>query len=410
MKKQESFSEVNDEQRALRIATLIAGYIKGTLSRAEHHELDGWVTLSMSNQRLFEELTDPNNSVQWNKSNDEATTERSLKKLKERIDENKQKSNTSSSRFRTIGISAAVAAATTFIALIALYMLSPKREHPIYNSLSAKNDAVPGKAQATVTFGDGSTKALDSIGSGQIGSQGGSKVVQGKNGQLSYLPDTSATSALTVYNTLKVPRGGEFQLVLSDGTLVKLNADSWIRYPTAFNKDTREVEVGGEAYFDIARNFTKPFFVSAGNVKIAVLGTAFNINTYPEKSVIQITLAKGTVEVCPISSSHKQQLLSPGQQAEVSRLDGSLKISEVNLGTALAWKNGLFTFQNTPLEDVLAQITRWYDINAVDSTSGSNHFNASIPRNVPLSKLLHMLEQTKQVHFHTESNRIIVTN
>ncbi|WP_431213808.1 FecR family protein [Puia sp. P3] len=230
--------------------------------------------------------------------------------------------------------------------------------------------------------------------------------------RLVYETGTSNPTTEPAINILRVPRGGQYQLRLSDGTKVWLNADSYLKYPTTFTGKDRKVELSGEGYFEVTEDAHRPFIVQAEGVTTEVLGTRFNVNTYPETKTIQITLAEGAVNVIPTALGGKQpaQILRPGQQAQVTRTGGQLKVVSANLSTVLAWKDGLFAFEGTPLEQVLAQISRWYDVPINNETTETNHFNASISRDVPVSKLVHMLEQTKQVHFRMEPNKITVTN
>jgi len=407
MKKDESFSDANEEQKAFRIAELIAGFIKETLTPTEHQELDDWVTASMANQRLFEELTNPEILEAKKAELKKARQDESLKQIKSKLDFAEPANPSLIKRIRPY-----LAAACLLTGIILLWTKVQNKNPQVDKTLGvqAVNDLPPGGNKATLTLADGTTMQLNGSTKGKLATQGGTLVMKDDSNRLMYETGVSTSKSNPVFNVLRVPRGGQFQVRLPDGTNVWLNAESYLKYPTVFTGKNREVELSGEGYFEVARDPQLPFVVLAENVETRVLGTSFDISTYPEKKVIQITLAKGAVTVLSAGSSEKGRVLLPGQQAQVNRLGGGLKVVPANLVTTLAWKDGLFTFENTPLEDVLAQISRWYNVNTTDSTTAPNHFNATIARDVPVSKLVHMLEQTKQVHFRIESDKITATN
>jgi transmembrane sensor len=408
MKSEEPILPNPGDELAYRIAWLIAGYVRETLNRQEQVELDDWVTASMDNQRLFEELTDKKNLEQWLRWKESLPVAQVLERLKGQLTFIPEPRRPRLHAGRNL----AVAASICGIILVSLLLFRSYTNHRLSQPtvILAKTDIAPGGNRATLTLADGTTRQLDSTSKGMLATQGGATVMKDDSDRLVYQTVTANPMAEPVFNILRVPRGGQFQLRLPDGTKVWLNAESYLKYPTTFNGKDRQVELSGEGYFEVAQDSHHPFIVRTENVETQVLGTSFNINTYSEKKTIQITLAQGAVKVILAVSSQKGQLLLPGQQAQVDRVGGEMKIVPANLVTTLAWKDGLFTFQNTPLEDVLAQISRWYNVNATDSTTDTNHFNASIPRDVPVSRLLHMLEQTKQVHFRIDPDKITATN
>ncbi|WP_295128493.1 FecR domain-containing protein [uncultured Chitinophaga sp.] len=260
----------------------------------------------------------------------------------------------------------------------------------------------PGSNKATLILADGSTITLDSAGS-QVLQQGAATVKQ-QGGQLVY--DINGSEAATNYNTLRTPRGGFFRVTLQDGTNVWLNAASSLRYPTAFNGKERVVEITGEAYFEVAQNAHRPFkvMVSEKNTAIEVLGTSFNVHNYAGEPVLTTTLLSGAIRV---ASGGQTVVLEPGQQALVAN---DIKVGKsADLAKVMAWKNGVFDFDDVSLQDAMRQIERWYDIDVVyENGIPAIYFGGKLPRNISLNDLLAALEASN-VHFRIDGKKLIVT-
>lgn len=301
---------------------------------------------------------------------------------------------------------AAVAAAILLLLSVAVYQFRITDRIPATTAATGKPDGeiVPGSDKAMLTLADGSIVILDSIGTRAMW-QGGTNIRQYR-GQLKYLQQESETSSS--YNTLTTPRGGQFRLTLPDGSEIWLNAASSITYPTAFTGNRRKVMISGEVYLEIVKNENMPFEVIVNNeIEITVLGTRFNINAYKDEPSISMTLLEGAIKV---SRANNDQLLMPLQQEQLLP-DGTFKIiSDVDTTSIVAWKNGQFSFNDADIPAVMRQINRWYDADVVyKSSEVSQHFMGAIPRSVPVSKLLTMLELTGQLHFKVEGKKIIVT-
>jgi len=266
-------------------------------------------------------------------------------------------------------------------------------------------DIPPGSDGAILTLADGRNIVVDSAGNGELARQGNTRIVKQK-GQLSYTVIAS-TNERPLYNTMHIPRGRQFQLILPDGSHVWLNAASSIRYPTAFTGKERKVEITGEAYFEVAPDPTRPFHVQAGETEVDVLGTHFNVMAYEEENAVSTTLLEGAVKVIHAGSSH---LLRPGQQARMLKDTWDIQvIDDAPVGEAVAWKNELFSFHNgASLQEVMRQIARWYDVTIVyEGEPHSMEFGGKISRNSNLSEVLKILEISK-VHFRIEDKKIIV--
>lgn len=267
-------------------------------------------------------------------------------------------------------------------------------------------DVAPGGQKATLTLADGSVIVLDSTANGKIASQGGVGIIKKKDGELEYVSGKTVKDIIaTVHNTMRTPRGGQYQLILPDGTKVWLNAASSITYPTTFTGKERAVTITGEAYFEVVHNAAMPFRVQANDVKVEVLGTSFNISAYDDEAATSTTLLKGAVK---ISSGDKEALLQPGQQAQAGSKNGLQVLTGVNTDAVTAWKNGFFSFQRSDLPSVMRQLTRWYDV-TVEYRGGvpSGKFGGEISRNTNLSQVLAILEESS-IHFSIEGKTIIV--
>lgn len=379
----------NDIKQAYRTAYLIAGFLKQTLTIEEKQELDEWILASDENMILFEKMTDEKNLEQaavWFK---QMNVEKELQETKRKIKQRKP--------FRFLPY--AIAAAIVILIVAGIYIYKNNNNKAIATIAAKKQDIMPGSNIATLTLGNGQQIAL--INEGTDTAINSHVKLLRKDGQLVYNSDT-ATKQL-VYNTLSVPRKGEYKLVLPDGTKVWLNAESSIRYPVAFVGNERKVFVTGETYFEVMKDVAKPFRVMADDIMLEDLGTQFNVNAYKDEPYFAATLVEGLVKVI---TGLKQSFLKPNQQVQIK--DGNLKIVNRNVDDITAWRNNQFKFEGTSLDEIMRQVERWYDADVEFRDNVTLHLNATIERDVPVSKLLQILEETGQVHFEIKDNKIIV--
>ena len=265
--------------------------------------------------------------------------------------------------------------------------------------------ALPGGNRAVLTLGNGHHIVLDSANAGMLARQGNTRVVMSGGGQISYEAGASATKK-PVFNTLTTPRGGKYELVLPDGSKVWLNAASSITFPACFGADKREVRVLGEAYFEIAPSRSAPFEVSAGTMKVLVLGTHFNVMAYQDEARMETTLLEGSVKV---EKGDTALVLRPGQQARITS-DGRMNLlRDVNEDKIIAWKNNLFCFDHDDIQSVMHQLARWYDLDVEIKGNIKSHFSGTLPQNVNASDIFRVLEQTGGIHFSLENQKVIVS-
>ena len=293
-----------------------------------------------------------------------------------------------------------VAAAAILIALAGGYLLSQKSRDTTRSLAGAQKTKEPATAiaparnRAVLTLADGSAISLDSASMGTIALQGRVRISKGATGEILYHPDGHKTLS-PGYNTITIPKGGKYYVVLSDGTKVWLNAASSLRFPAEFTNGKREVTLTGEAYFEVAKNVSHPFQVTAGKMIVEVLGTQFNLNAYGEEGRVSTTLVQGAIRIANTaagSSSHGV-LLKPGEQANLGDHGPLILDRSPNMEEVVAWKNGNFYFSNTPVPVILREISRWYDLEIVyEGSPPDKKLTGTFSRNVGLEQLTAMLQ------------------
>lgn len=296
-----------------------------------------------------------------------------------------------------------VSAIVLFLLCFSFYLITNKKS--VESSVDAVvNEVVPGQDGATLTLANGEKIVLNKEFTGELALESGVTISKTAEGQIVYkIKDDSKD--VVGYNTLSTTRGEQFQIVLPDGSTVYLNSESSLIYPSKFAKTKdREVELLGEGYFEIVKSKDAPFVVNVKGQKIKVLGTAFNIQAYPENKLIKTTLSQGVVEV----SNNKEELtLKPGEQAISS--NQNMEKRKVDVEEFMAWKNGEFAFNEDNLEHIMRRVSRWYDVEVVFRGGDPKlRFAGKISRKVPLETLLESLELTGKVSFELKERRLYV--
>jgi len=270
-------------------------------------------------------------------------------------------------------------------------------------TVKPSNDiAPPTQSRATLKLADGSTVYLDSNVNGTLARQGSVEISRNELGEIIY--SGAASDAITM-NTLSLPKGSKpIRLLLSDGSLVWLNAASSITYPTAFVGQERKVSITGEAYFEVSENKSMPFFVEHHQLLVKVLGTHFNVNAYDNEASNKVTLLSGLVNV---GNGKITKQLIPGQQASISKTVFSVN-ENIDTDEVMAWKNGQFYFGGSDIKSIMKQIERYYDVEVEFRDEVPYQFVAKISRDVNVSAFLEKLELTNLIHFEIEGKKIIV--
>lgn len=370
---------------------LLNKYIKGKCTPEEKGLVEHWYLSESSKQSLPDDLEDfsPEKMQMW----DEISEMSDL--------QNRRK------RSGIILWGTSIAAAVLLIFSISNNFFIEKEE-----ALISKNENVQpfdkeaGSNKAVLTLGDGSKIILDDALKGSIATEGGISIRKSSDGSIVYdIPELAERNSKSVpYNTIETPKGGKYQIILPDGSKVWLNAGSLLRFPAIFTGTERNVELSGEAYFEVAKNMDLPFNVRTKNMNIHVTGTQFNVMAYNDENYSAATLVEGSVQV---SNPAQKLYLKPGEQVlanETSKL--SKRLADVE--ETIAWKNGLFQFNNSDIHTVMNQISRWYDVSIeYKGRVPEKHFGGYISRDSKLSQVLKMLELSG-VRFSVEEKKIIV--
>lgn len=312
-----------------------------------------------------------------------------------------------------IWVPLSIAASILVLIAAAMFFYTPKTSEPKLAVKTTKPktiNIIPGGDKAVLTLSDGSRIILDHAKNGILANQSGVSIQKTSNGKLEYSFSNLDSISLkedhseNVFNTIETPAGGKYQVNLPDGSKVWLNASSSLRFPARFLGKTREVELTGEAFFDVAKNKHMPFKVITKDQIVEVLGTRFNINSYADEGVIKTTLIEGSVKII-----YKDEvvLLSPGQQ--FNPMQANAKVVEADTDEVIAWKNGYFLFKNEDIQSVMRKISRWYNVDV--SYSGDIPkvgFGGNISRSKDIYEVLDVLQLTNAVHFKIEGRRIII--
>ncbi|HET8829156.1 MAG TPA: FecR family protein [Pelobium sp.] len=374
-----------------RLSYLLNQYISNSLSNSEQEELDNWYHSLNANKEEFdlwvaemggqENLTD---SLYSNFQNNY------LPKKQHKI-----------FTLQRISIAATLLAFLSFGA----YFLNSKKDSATQQPIAKTIKIEPGSNKATLTLANGSTIDLNERSNGELVDNNILKISKRNNGEIFYEMKESGQEN-TGYNMVSTPKGGKFQIVLSDGTRVWLNAASSLKYPVKFAANERKVELTGEAYFEVAHNKSSPFKVLSDAQVVNVLGTHFNINGYQDDQTTKTTLFEGSVSV-QSQLSNKSKVLTPGKQAVLS--ENTLKIQNADLKEAIAWKEGFFKFNDLELHMIMNQIARWYDVDVVYQDNVKNKkFVGYISRAKNINEILNLLQATKSVKFKIEGRKVIV--
>ena len=386
---------VSMQQDNKRYLELAEKWLHGTINKEEMNEFSAW----------YDEVDDHPLQVPLDfASSEEELRQRILSRIKSR---QRFAAVFSIRNFRTAGLVAA-SILLIFSGLLVFQFLRSDRaglaeKKTVATGHQEIDGVVPGGNKAVLIMADGSQVELDTAGNGTISETANARVIKLNDGELALSAAKNEIGTHT-YNILKTPRGGQYTITLSDGSRVWLNSASSLRFPTVFGKE-RNVELTGEAYFEVARNPERPFKVKANGTEVRVLGTHFNIMAYDDERLISATLIEGSIR---ISKDDNLILLKPGQQANVTE-DGKIGVlKNADVEQAIAWKNGVFNFNGSDIQSTMRQIARWYDVEVIYENKIAEHFNGTIPRNSSIENVLKMLEYTGVVRFVMHNRQIIV--
>lgn len=297
-----------------------------------------------------------------------------------------------------------IAASILFLIIFQFY----KTQQPEFiGQTQSMQSIVPGSEKAVLILSDGTEHDLTSGESSIIAAEG--IEIKNTGTKLEY-KGTGEHFAEMKYNTLKIPRGGEYFLILSDSTKVWLNSETTLRFPVQFAADVRNVELIGEAYFEVSKNEKVPFIVSSGNQQIKVLGTQFNISSYADNENIYTTLVEGKVEVSLTSDPATKMILKPSEQSCFAKNENQLVKRNVDISQYTAWKDGRFVFKNEPLDDIMKTLSKWYNVEIVFANEDDRklRFTGNLERYADFGNILEKIEKTNEVDFEITNNTITI--
>lgn len=307
---------------------------------------------------------------------------------------------------RIYKLASSVAAILGLVISISIY-INYSNNQP---ELVSEQAIAPGTDKATLILGNGSEVALSEATELNLNEQG--IQVRSKGNSLHYeAPRIKNQKKIAVnYNTLKIPRGGKYFVILSDSTKVWLNSDSKLRYPVTFSNNERQVELEGEAFFEVTKDNQRPFLVKSNQQEIRVLGTSFNVRVYDDEQLAYTTLVEGSVEVKYRNTEDGHLQLKPSEQAVIDHSVQNALIRKVNSQDYIAWRDGIYFFNNERIEDILRTLSRWYDTEVVfqNEQIKDMRFTGSFNRTQYLNDIITIIEQTQKIKITAYENKLIV--
>ncbi len=382
-----------------RICQLIAKQLLEGLSKAESCELESWIQSSEENRQIYDKLVEREQVKEYIKKRESIDVGKYVIRYEQKLG---LKPVRKMSR-----ICWGYVAAILVLCLVGIcfWMDDHKKEK---NTEIAHMTIKPGKAKALLVLDDGREVELDNHEVSRSLEKSGI-VVLSDSSRIEYNQDVK-TESREEMNKIIVPTGGEYNLILSDGTCVYLNAESTITFPKKFMGDKREVILEGEAYFHVAASKEHPFIVKTRDMDILVTGTEFNVKAYPDEFNVQTTLLRGKVTVFGGFAKKESIEIEPGQQAEWDRGNVTLRVQNVDPDLFVAWKNGYFIFRQDRLEDIMKTLARWYDMDVIylEESVKNMTFAGKLDRSEDITPILNVLRATDKLTVEVDGKRIII--
>lgn len=379
-------------EKGFKIADLIVAFIKGEISREELEMLDEWIEEAEENKALFVSFMDEVVFEEEKKWYDNERLDAIFTDIKAR----KRKLQ----RQQHIPWYAAAAACVAIV--FSVFIFSHRDTEPVVTE--APSISI-GKQMAYLFLSSGEKIVLEAHLRDTITTGATHRQIILNDGKVEIENTPSDTVVKEEYHTMEVPRGAEYNLTLSDGTKVWLNADTRLKFPAHFNSDKRYVELTGEAYFQVSRDETRPFIVHSGDIDVRVLGTEFCIRNYTDKPTLA-TLVNGSVEVTDYSG--RQMVLTPGQQTVTA--NGYTSVRDVETIYYTSWKDGYFIFENTPLEEIMEELSLWYDCQYFfqNTAAAELRITARLKKYDEIDVLLGILSKTNEIQIEKKGNAILI--
>ncbi|MEG0796491.1 MAG: DUF4974 domain-containing protein [Odoribacter sp.] len=389
---------IKDHQR---ICELLSKEITYGLNAVEEKELEIWRKESADNDELYDRLVDSTHISLWEQKKERIDIGKSWKKLETIIH--------ISNRWRLGG-----KYGWRYAAIIILFLGIGGGVFWQTNRIKEQKtilvkEIIPGTLKAKLFLGDGRCVELANKRKEVTIKQNGVWINNDSTG-LKYV-EKEVKKDQNIRHKLVIPRGGEYQVTLEDGTIIFLNSESSINYPTSFANNLREVYLEGEAYFRVSRDTNRPFIVKTKNMDICVLGTEFNVKAYQEEEVVTTTLVKGAVRIATGITKDYVQVLKPDQQAIFFKNNQSLKVNDVDVNYIIAWKNGQFIFKDERLEDIMTVLSRWYDFDVFyqNETLKNLVFAGKLNRMGTIDPILDIIKSTQKLTIQIKGKSIVLS-
>lgn len=378
------------------IDQIIAFYL-GLLTEEEKAELEAWVGASDERRRIFRRIVGLCHRLRLTVGDETA------ERMRERVRWKLYGRMASGRRHRTVRmVSWAAALVVVLGAGLGYYLSSRETEESRPPRRISALEAKPGERVAVLRLASGSEITLRKADTGRVDIGGGMVFRQDsvRPEQENGAGEDRPAPADTVVHTVWVPRGGEYNLTLADGTAVWLNSESSIRFPARFTGDTREVSVEGEVFFEVRADRERPFVVHAGEAEVRVLGTAFNVVNYPDDPRLEVALLDGKVRFTD-SIANGTIEMAPGDVVRMDKADGQTTVSREDVSLIAAWREGYFYFEDMPMEELVVKLRRWYQVDFVFATEDVKRmrFTGAVKRHEPLKDALEVIERTRDINF-----------
>lgn len=383
------------------IANIIARHLSGEITPEESIRLEAWRKESPDHEALFRKISDEENFRQHAEQGAACDTATGWAEIQKRIKKN-------NNRVRMMTIARYAAAVLVPVFVLGISMKYSSQDYFSSQPVLAVHSITPGEAKAILTLDNGETISLNKDAADVLQQLEGTHI-RVDSTTLNYrTAQAAAAKAELIYNKVEIPRGGEYALVLSDGTRVHLNAMSSLRFPVTFAADKREVELEGEAYFEVSKT-GQPFIVSVRGMQVEVLGTVFNISAYPDEAC-QTTLVSGSVRVN--AEKGESLVLKPSQQATIASGSNSIQVRTVDAAFYTSWVKGKIHFKDQRLEDIMKTLSRWYDMEVVyaDEKLKDLRFGCHVDRYDEIAPFVRLLEKTEKVRVKINGKTITFYN
>ena len=380
------------------IHELILSYLREDISEEEMSRLRVWLDENERHQRLLEELRDKDVLQREIGEYVSFDTSRRWGQLKEAMEEPVRKGR---SLLKVWGAVAAVV--VDFVGGLLYWQMTGSPQPEVKQVAIARIEQ--GGMRAVLITETGQQVVLQGLKDTCLNITGTETLNIREDGSLKY--SLSALSSMSEWHTLRIPKGGEYKIVLDDGTEIWLNSASELKYPAHFVGNERRVQLTGEAYFQVARNEAAPFIVETRDMDVKVLGTSFNVSVYEDEESCHATLVEGRVEVNDKVNGEKV-VLTPGKQALLR--GGEMTVREVNTKLYTLWRLDRFTFASEDMEGVIRKLSRWYNVDFffANSSMKQKRFTGSLPKYADISQVLKMIEMTTDIKFEIKEHTIMI--